>query len=192
MKKYGAEKLIKLFDNPEKEFEKYGFYKEIKELKKYCKLYGVEVTFRPYLARGFSYYNGTVFEIWSEELNASLAGGGSYLIGQSQSTGLAFGLEPISLLTKIEGDKTNVQIISVGQDEDAIRLSEKLRENKISVIVVLDKTPGKAMEYANSKGIEKVIFVGKEEVETKKFKIKDMKTGKESIVTESKLVGSFI
>jgi histidyl-tRNA synthetase len=192
LKEYGAEKLVKLFEQPEKEFEKYGFYKEIKELKKYCKLYGVDVEFRPFLARGLSYYNGTVFEIWSTELNASLSGGGSFLIDGAQSTGFALGLEPISLLTKIEGDNTQVQIISVGQDEETIRLAEKLREEKVSVIVLLDKNPGKAMEYANSKGIGKVIFVGKDEVESKKFKVKDMKTGKESVVSEAKLVGALI
>jgi histidyl-tRNA synthetase len=188
LKKYDAERLVKVFDRTEKDFEKYGFYKEIVELKKYCRLYGVEVEFRPFLARGFSYYNGTVFEIWSDELNVALSGGGSYLIGGVQSTGFALGLEPISLLTKVEGDNVKVQIISVGQDEKTIQIAEKLREEGIQVMTVLDKTPGKAIEYANSKGVEKVIFVGKEEVESKKFKVKDMKSGKESVVSESKLI----
>ena len=188
LKKLGAEKLLKIFTGMEKDFEKYKFYKEIKDLKKMCKMYGFKVEFRPFLARGLSYYNGTVFEIWSKDLDVSLCGGGSYLIDDVQTTGISFGLEPIFLLSKIEGDVTKIQIISIGEDETAIRLAEELRNNSISVIVLLDKSAGKAMDYANLKGIEKVIFVGKEEVAKKKFKIKDMKTGKEEFLSETNVL----
>ena len=188
LKKLGAEKLLKIFTGDEKSFEKYNFYKEIKELKKMCKIYGFKVEFRPFLARGLSYYNGTVFEIWSKNLNVSLCGGGSYLIDDIQSTGISFGLEPISLLSKIKGNTTKIQIISIGEDGDAIRLAEKLRDNDISVSLLLDKSIGKAMDYANSKGIEKVIFVGKEEVAKKKFKVKDMKSGKEEFISAEKIL----
>ena len=47
--------------------------------------------------------------------------------------------------------------------------------------------PSKALDYANSVGIAKVIFIGKEEVKKKKFKVKDMKTGKEKFVNEKEL-----
>ena len=39
--------------------------------------------------------------------------------------------------------------------------------------------PSKAMEYANSYNMNKVIFVGSKELKKKLFKVKDMKTGKE-------------
>ena len=42
--------------------------------------------------------------------------------------------------------------------------------------------PSKALEYANSYKFSKVIFVGEEEIKNKKFKIKDMKSGKESLL----------
>jgi len=192
LKKIGCERVLDIFTGKEKSFEKYNFYKEIKELKKLCKMYGVKVEFRPFLARGLSYYNGTVFEIWSKELGVSLCGGGSYLIDKVQATGISFGLEPIFLLSKIEGDVTKVQIISIGEDESAIRLAEELRNNGISVIVLLDKSIGKAMDYANSKDIEKVIFVGKEEVTKEKFKVKDMKSGKEEFLSSDKILASLI
>ena len=188
LKKLGAEKLLKIFTGSAKDFGKYNFYKEIKELKKMCKIYGFDVEFKPFLARGLSYYNGTIFEIWSKELDVSLCGGGSYLIDDIQSTGISFGLEPISLLSKIKGDTTKIQIISIGEDKSAIKLAEKLRGNDISVNVLLDKSIGKAMDYANSKGIEKVIFVGKEEVAKKKFKVKDMKSGKEEFISAEKIL----
>ena len=191
LKRLGAEKLLKIFTGEEKDFVKYNFYKEIKELKKYCKGYGVKVEFRPFLARGLSYYNGSVFEVWSDELNVSLAGGGSYLIDKVQSTGIAFGFEPICLLSKIEGDKTKVQIISIGEDVAAMGLASKLRENGVSVSVLLDKGIGKAMEYANAKGIGKVVFVGADEVKKGKFKVKDMVSGDEKMLDEKGIIGLF-
>jgi histidyl-tRNA synthetase len=39
--------------------------------------------------------------------------------------------------------------------------------------------PSKALDYANAYKINKVIFVGEKEVKKKKFKIKDMESGKE-------------
>jgi histidyl-tRNA synthetase len=188
LKKYNAEKLLKIFEQKEKAFEKYGFYNEIKELKNYCKKYGVEFEFRPFLARGLSYYNGTVFEVWSKDLNVSLAGGGNYLIEGTQSTGIAFGFEPISLLSKIDSEKVKIQVISIEQDEESIKLVEKLRQNNITTLLLLDKTVGKAIEYANQKNVEKVIFVGKDEVKTKKFKVKNMKSGEEEFLNIEEII----
>jgi len=93
LKKLRAEKLVKIFTGEERSFEKYNFYKEIKELKKMCKIYGFKVEFRPFLARGLSYYNGSVFEIWSDKLDVSLGGGGSYLVNEVQSTGIWIGAD---------------------------------------------------------------------------------------------------
>lgn len=182
LKKYNAEKLVRLFEQDEKKFSKYGFYKEIEKLKNYCKNYNIEVEFRPFLARGLSYYNGSVFEIWSEKINVSLAGGGSYLINEIQSTGISFGIEPIFLLSEFQAGKIDYQVISIGQDEEAIKLSEKLRNSGKKTILILDKTLSKSIEYANAKDVEKVIFVGKEEVEKKKYKVKDMKSGNEEFL----------
>lgn len=191
LKELRAENLLKIFTSPESEFEKYNFYKEIKELKRLAKTYGIDAEFRPFLARGLSYYNGSVFEIWSQELGVSLSGGGSYLVGETQSTGVSFGLEPISILTKISGEGTMVQIISIDQDEASISIAEELRNSNISVNLILDKTIQKALEYANSREIKKVIFVGKNEVEQNKFKIKNMDSGEEKLLSRQDLLKEF-
>jgi len=188
LKKLETEKILEIFNADEKSFEKYSFYKEIKELKEYCKNYQVPVEFKPFLARGLSYYNGSVFEIWSGKLGVSLAGGGSYLVDKVQATGIAFGFEPICLLSDLSPKKTSVGIISISCDKESISLAEKLRSQGISTTILLDKSPGKALEYANSSEIKKIIFVGKSEIESKKFKVKDMKSGKEDLVSEGELV----
>ena len=179
LKEYNAEKVLKIFTQKEKFFEKYESYKEIKKLKKYCKFFCVEVEFRPFLARGFSYYNGSVFEVWSKKLNVSVCGGGSYLIDGNQSTGISFGLEPLMLLSDFEIKKENYLVVSLEQDVEAIKLAEKLRKSGKQVSLFYGK-PSKALDYANSYKISNVIFVGEKEVKEKKFKVKDMKSGEES------------
>ena len=179
LKKYNAEKILKIFLQKETAFEKYSYYKEVKELEKYCKIFGVDVEFRPYLARGLAYYNGTVFEVWSNKLNVSIMGGGSYLIGDTQSTGISFGLEPIFLVSEIEGDPIDYLILSLNQDKESIKIANTLRNKNKKVQLMMDKTLKKALDYANSKEISKVIVVGENEVKSEKVKIKNMNSGKE-------------
>jgi histidyl-tRNA synthetase len=189
LKRIGAERVLKIFTGAEKNLEKYNFYKEIKSLKKLCRSYGIGVKFRPFLARGLSYYNGSVFEVWSDELGVSLAGGGSYLVGDVQATGISFGFEPISLLTKIKGDVVEILVLSLGgEDRVAIDLAEKMREKGVCVSLLMDKAVGKGLEYADSKGIEWVVFVGKDEVKARKFKIRDMINGDEEMVSKKEIL----
>jgi len=179
LKKFNAEKVINIFGKKEDFFKKYKSYKEILELKKYCKAFGVKVEFRPFLARGFSYYNSSVFEVWSKKLDVSLCGGGSYLINGIQSTGISFGLDPLMILENLKLKKEKTLIISLEQDREAIKLSKKLRAKGKNVSLFYGK-PSKALEYANSYNFSKAIFVGEKEVKAKKFKVKDLKSGKES------------
>lgn len=179
LKKYKAEKLLKIFKEKESYFEKYKCYSEIKELKKYCELFDVKVEFRPFLVRGLSYYNGSVFEVWSKKLKVSVCGGGSYLINGIQSTGISLGLEPLMLIENVKYDNEKYLVISLEQDKEAIKLAGKLREKGKNVSIYYGK-PSKALEYANSYSISKVIFVGEKELDSGKFKVKDMKSGKES------------
>ena len=58
----------------------------------------------------------------------------------------------------------------------------KLREKNIPCFM-MDKI-SKALEYANNYQIPYVIFVGEKEIKKEKFKLRDMKTGKEKMVSE--------
>ncbi|MDP2925653.1 MAG: ATP phosphoribosyltransferase regulatory subunit [Nanoarchaeota archaeon] len=186
LKKYNAEKALEIFKSPVKFFEKYPSYKEIKELKKACRLFKVDVAFLPYLARGLSYYNGSVFEIKTKEIKETICAGGSYLINGIQSTGFSFGLDRLELLAKLTTNKNQVLIISLNQDKPAIELSEKIRSLKISSNVFFGK-PSKALEYANSYQIPFVIFLGEDEIKKKKFKLKNLNSGKEKLIEEKDL-----
>ena len=191
LKKYNADKVLAIFKKPEKYFEKFEFYKEIKELKKACALYNVKINFQPSLARGLSYYNGSVFEIKTAEMKETIIGGGSYLVNEIQSTGISFGIERISQIAKVDVKEERVLIISIGEDKKAVKLAENMREKGIPCMIMYGKI-SKALEFANSYGIENVIFLGSEEVKKKKIKLRNMKTGKEEMVSENDIVKRFI
>ena len=179
LKKYKAEGILNVFKNPESFFKAYDAYKEIEELKKYCKYYNTDIKFQPSLARGLSYYNGNVFEVKTKEIKETITAGGSYAFEGVQCTGISFGLDRLAMLAKLKEAKEKTLVISTGKDKEAIDLAEKLRKKGERTIIYYGK-PSKALNYANSKRISKVIFVGEREIKAKKFKVKDMKTGRES------------
>jgi histidyl-tRNA synthetase len=181
LKKFKAEKLINVFKEKEKYFEKYKSYEQIRKLKEYCSFYGFDVIFQPSLVRGLSYYNGNVWEIKTKEIRESICGGGSYLVNNIQSTGISFGLERLSILLNSFKKKEKILILSLNQDEKAIRFSQKLRNKGKNVIIFYGK-PTKALDYANSYNINEVIFIGEEEIKIGKAKIRNMQTGKESFI----------
>ena len=118
-------------------------------------------------------------------MKETICAGGSYLINSNQSTGISFGIERLSQLAKIKIEENKILIISINQNEKAIKLAEKLRKENIPCLI-LDKIT-KGLEYANSNNIENVIFLGDEEAKKKKLKLRNMKTGKEEMMSEKKL-----
>ncbi|MDD5193167.1 MAG: ATP phosphoribosyltransferase regulatory subunit [Candidatus Nanoarchaeia archaeon] len=189
LKKFNAEKLLSIFKKPESYFKKYRSYEEILQLKKACSVFKVRINFVPFLARGLSYYNGSVFEIKtdSKEMKETITAGGSYLVNGIQSTGISFGLDRLEVLAKMPIKNKKTLIISLGQDKKSIELSDKLRNKNIPCTIMYNKA-SKALEYANSYQIPFVIFIGDEEVKKKKFKLKNMASGKEKMVGEKELL----
>jgi len=191
LKKYNAEKALLIFKKPEKYFEKYKNYKEIKALRKICDSMKVKFEFTPYLARGLSYYNGTIFEIKASDMKEIICAGGAYLINGIQSVGTAFGLDRVEVLAKVEPEFKKVLVISLGEDKKSLELAEKIRKLKLPCSIYYGK-PGKALDYANSYKFPLVIFIGEEEIKKKKFKIKNMNTGKEEFISEKEIEKYFL
>ena len=197
--------LISIKGNNEKKIEKFEKtlenkegLKEIKELLTYIK----DVEFEPSLARGLSYYTGTVFEIFLKDskIKSSIAAGGRFdnMIKNFLETGkeypavgISFGLEVImdavKLKQKIESKTVaKAYIIPIGTFERSMKICQKLRSQGINTdIDLLDRGPSKNMKFAGSLGIPYVIFIGEDELKKNKLKLRDMKTGKEELLTVS-------
>jgi len=197
LKKISSEKQIKeLFLLLGKNLEyfiknKFEGASEVKELEDLCSLYGFKFVFSPTLMRGFSYYTGNVWEIWAKDKGVALSGGGRFdnKVGkwagrQIPAVGISFG----TLIDwPIELENLGVLVISFDQDKKAIELAEKIREKNIPCSIMYGK-PSKALEYANAYSIDSAIFVGEDEIKKKKFKFKNLKTGKEEFLSEKELL----
>lgn len=167
------------------------------ELKSILKCVDSEfVQFDISIARGLSYYTGTVFEAFDKKGKyRAIGGGGRYdkmieqFGGTSESaTGFAIGIVTLSLLLEEKGLLPKVDFgpdyfVAVIGDviSDGLKLVQNLRKNN-SVDYDFSRSLSKQMKYANTLGAKKLIVLGEEELKKGKFKIKDMKSGKEEIV----------
>lgn len=191
--------LFKLAEKPLEFFEDNAFEgaSELVELQNLCNKYGLKIKFNPFLARGLAYYTGNIFEVREPGKSAIAAGGrydnlvGKFLSKEIPAVGISFGLERVTSLANVEIESIpKILVISIEQDSASTKLIRKLRKENISSLMTDDRI-GKAMEYANAYSIPYVIFIGEEEVQKNKVKLKNMKSGKEEFLTEKQLLARF-
>jgi len=152
----------------------------------------------PSLARGLSYYTGTIMEINVPDLAGSLAGGGRYdgLIGmfgkeQIPACGLSIGLERILVVMEERGmfppeiaDAAPADVmVTIWSEEtigESLKLANELRSNGIRVTVYPEPDKfGKQMKYADAIKVPFVCILGPSEIERGIAKVKNMRTGDE-------------
>ncbi|HLC60089.1 MAG TPA: histidine--tRNA ligase [Candidatus Nanoarchaeia archaeon] len=184
--------LKKLLKNPD------GL-NEIEQLLYYLKNINLEADFDVSLARGLSYYTGTVIETFLKQSNvkSSVCAGGRYdkMIGsllekgEYPAVGVSFGVDRIydAMIEKSEKkQKTNtkVYVIPIKTINEGIKIAQQLRDAGIKADIDLnEKGPSKNLEYANSLGIPFVLFVGKKELQERKLKLRDMVSGEEEMLS---------
>jgi len=188
---------------------------ELRELFTYCESLGLkDVVFLPSLSRGLGYYTGTVWEVYVKDrslgITSSVAAGGRWddMIGRFlgterryPATGMTFGLDVIYEVIKAMEKKGAtvpmnpipfVYVIPIGNSKEVIQrtlnIAKVLRRNDISSDVAYSKGVSKALDYASKSGIPYVIMIGEDEIRQNKLKLKDMKTGEETVVTVEEAV----
>ncbi len=160
-----------------------------------------EAEFDPTLARGLAYYTGTIFESFlvNSEIKTSVCSGGRFdnmvgnFIDNNQkypAVGISFGLDRIEKAVKLDSKTTTkVYIIPINQIKKASELTEELRNNDINADVdLMNRSISKNLDFANALAIPYVIFIGENEIKQKKFKLKDMKSGKEELLSASDII----
>ncbi len=179
---------------------------EMGELLDFLEMYKIKsIVFDPSLARGLAYYTGPIYEVLLKEssLTSSAAGGGRYdeLIGNYlgtkeiiPATGISFGIEVIieALKEKNKANKksvTKLYIIPIKTLKQSLKLAQQLREKSINTdIDLLERGISKNLQYANSYGLPYVVFVGEKELKQGKVKLRDMKSGKEQLLTVKQVI----
>ena len=155
------------------------------------------------IVRGFDYYTGVIFEIFDTggENNRSLFGGGRYddlmkVFGESRVPAVGFGMGDVTMrdfLTTYDllpAYAPNVDLYLCTLDPEvegaAQELGARLRESGVNVAIDFSgRRVGDQIKVANKKGIPFALFFGKNEMKSKTFKIKNLKSGKEADVKES-------
>lgn len=156
------------------------------------------------LVRGLDYYNRTVFEIFSDEFNFALGGGGRYdylsqMLGGPKvpAVGVSFGIERLVEVMKvknIEGvivKKPKVFLIQLGNQakRKSIKILKALYGAGIKTAEALEKDSLKAqLKAADKKRVDFALILGQREVLEDIIIIRDMKTGAQETVAINKVV----
>ncbi len=161
-------------------------------------LNNVDLIFDLTLARGLSYYTGTIIEVSSpsEFYIGSIGGGGRYdnLVQKNNPRlsgfGISFGFDRIFLILdelNLFPDELNSSksflFLNFGSDkiDNLLIFIDELREKNITCeLYPSDIKIKKQMDYANQRRIDYVVLIGEEETNRNIFKLKDMSSGDES------------
>tara|TARA_Y100000310_G_C20676165_1_gene813179 strand:- start:1727 stop:3088 length:1362 start_codon:yes stop_codon:yes gene_type:complete len=177
---------------------------EIKEVLKLVTAMGASCTFDPSLARGLSYYTGTIYETFLKDskITSAVCSGGRYdeIIGQFigkesvAAVGISFGLDRIydALIERdeiLQKTVTSVFVIPIGTALESMQFCETLRKAGVKADVdLLGRGISKNLKFANSMGIGTVVFLGQQELKEGKVKIRDMESGEEKMVAMDAVV----
>ena len=174
---------------------------ELADLGELLSLCGPRVVLDPSLARGLSYYTGTIMEINVPDLAGSLGGGGRYdgLIGmfgkeQIPACGFSLGLERILVVMGERGmfpaeiaDSAPADVlVTLWSPETAVaslRLAADLRSAGLRAIVYPEPDKlGKQIKYADTLGVPKLCILGESELAAGQVMIKDLRSGEQTSV----------
>ena len=169
----------------------------------------MKVIVSPSLARGLSYYTGTIMEIKALDATiGSISGGGRYdnltgIFGVKglSGVGISYGadriydvMEQLNLFPPALNSTTEILVVNFGMEEikALLPLVRSLRKNGRKVIVYPDAAKmKKQLSYADALRIPYVIMAGTEELKMGSVTLKDMNTGDQDEVPQERLLELF-
>ncbi len=186
--------------------------KELKQLFSLLESMGCadSVAFSPTLSRGLNYYTGTVFEAFlapalvkKTDVSSSVAAGGRYdklvggfvkeATGRDESVpavGISFGVDVLCDCIGADG------AASAAGPKRAFVIPIKVEFAKVAPIVqslraagvptgvdLLGRAVGKGIEFASKQGFAFAVFIGTQELDAKKVKVRNLESGEEKLLS---------
>ncbi len=165
--------------------------KDFENLKGMLEKLGIEYEIDKTIVRGLDYYNKTVFEFVSKDLDLAVGGGGRYdtlvetLGGQhTPAVGFAFGMDRIVLLMQEMGQKVekDVDVYFVVTDDEAFKVAYNIQKDLRSSNVITDmdlsfRSFNAQMKYASKINAKNIAIIGEDELKSNIVTIKNMKSG---------------
>jgi histidyl-tRNA synthetase len=157
------------------------------------------------LMRGFDYYTDIVFEVFDldPENNRSMFGGGRYDglvsafgVEAVPTVGFGMGDAPIENFIASHGlepqlvSSTDVYMVVIGDVlKEAQAVASELREKGANVSVdITGRKPEKQIKSALKMSIPHLMFIGQDEVASKKYILRNVETQEEDTLTVSEIV----
>ncbi|MBW9223864.1 histidine--tRNA ligase [Methanothermococcus sp. SCGC AD-155-E23] len=177
--------------------------RNLEEILEFVKKEDVVINFG--IARGLDYYTGMVFEIYGKRGGAKqVCGGGRYdnlieLFGgePTPAVGFAYGFDRIMMnIPDFEVEEEVILVVPVKKDINLLKKSMEIadelrRRGKVVEVDLMYRRLNKALNYANTMGIRKVIIVGERELEQGMVLLRDMRTG-EQIGVKLEELGEYV
>lgn len=157
----------------------------------------------PAFARGLEYYTGMVFEVYIQELDIALGGGGRYdrlieLFGgePTSAVGVAHGIDRIAIAMQMQ--KTilatksvkRVLVLSVNDSLriEALKIAQMLRNAEIIVeFEIMGRKMAKALEDADKRKVDYAIIVGERELKENAVMLRNLAKREQTIVVIKEL-----
>ena len=162
------------------------------------------VAFDQTLMRGFDYYTGVIFEVFSSdpEDRRSLFGGGRYddlldIFGAEKVPAVGFGMGDVTIADFLEKNSlapeycspTDLYIGALGEEYFSLSssIASSLREDGLNVLVNIGTKPQDHIKKAEKNSILYIAFIGETEAKRKEFMVKELKSGEEHLCFEDSL-----
>jgi histidyl-tRNA synthetase len=160
----------------------------------------------PELARGQAYYTGVVFEFFdtNTENSRSILGGGRYdnlteLFGDHDLAAVGFGWGDVTLRDFLSthnllpeyrpATELYLALTDLALAKPAAELVVALRMEGVNVSIDWSgRRIGEQIKTAAKHKVPFLIVIGEDEVKSKIYKLKNLKTGEEQLVTMEKIV----
>jgi histidyl-tRNA synthetase len=156
--------------------------------------------YEPSVVRGIEYYNDIVFEVFdtSPENARALFGGGRYdglveIFGVEHLPVVGFGMGDVSLANFLETHglvpqlkpETQATALLIGDVYDKAQpMLAQLRQAGLKVAVdSTDRKMDAKLKHVDKSGVKYVIFLGEEELSSGQFKLKNMESGEEAVLS---------
>ena len=150
------------------------------------------------IARGLEYYTGIVFEAYSCALGAQnqVLGGGSYrlahLFGGEDVPSTGFGIGFDRVLDAVNLQVPEVPRLLVVPTNDAriyaLHVANELRSRLKTDIDVMGRTVRAQLAYANSAGFDYAVIIGKNEMQTSKLTLRNLRTGEQELLDVKQII----
>ena len=158
------------------------------------------------ITRGLDYYTGTVYETFLIDYPefGSICSGGRYdnltehySNKKMPGVGISIGLSRLFSQLKDRGwfekkSKTTSEVLIIPLIEDltyVVNIATELRRRSVKTEILLeDQSAKKKFNYANKKGYEYIIVIGKDEVDQEKLTFKNMKSGEQKILSTNEVI----